>query len=116
MTDFYRLNGRSPVACRNQLEWGGWFETADRAVARTVLASGRVISTVFLGIDHAFSGGPPLLFETMVFEPDGTSSDEFDTARCGTWGHAEQLHRHMIAEVMAVEQVRRQAGGAPDAV
>jgi hypothetical protein len=39
-------------------------------VDRTVLAfsNGIVeVSTVWLGIDHAWLGGPPILFETMVF-------------------------------------------------
>ena len=26
------------------------------------------VSTVWLGIDHAFDGGPPIIFETMIFD------------------------------------------------
>lgn len=39
----------------------------DRVVKQEVVLFGRVVSTVFLGIDHSFGFGPPLLFETMVF-------------------------------------------------
>ena len=27
------------------------------------------VSTVFLGLDHSFGSGPPVLFETMIFGP-----------------------------------------------
>ncbi len=33
------------------------------------------VSTVFLGIDHCYDGGPPLLFETMVFDKDENGYD-----------------------------------------
>lgn len=29
--------------------------------------NGAVVSTVFLGFDHGYGDGPPVLFETMVF-------------------------------------------------
>lgn len=51
------------------------------------------VSTVWLGANHNFSGGPPILFETMVFGPD--DADEYmvrysteDEARTG---HAETV-------------------------
>ena len=46
------------------------------------------VSTVFLGIDHEFFNGPPLLFETMVFggEHDG------EQWRCSTWDQALEMH------------------------
>jgi len=36
------------------LEWGKWFETANRHVADTYTDNGRV-STIFLGINYCFS-------------------------------------------------------------
>lgn len=57
------------------LEWGRWFgeHVEQRIIARdeVVSAGGRIfrVSTVFLGLDHGFGiGGPPLLFETMIFD------------------------------------------------
>jgi hypothetical protein len=29
--------------------------------------NGGIVSTVYLGVDHSFGNGPPLLYETMVF-------------------------------------------------
>lgn len=67
------MNGRyildahgEPQPCPDLLMWGLWMETADRHVAHTTFGAVRV-STVFLGLDHRFGVGPPLLFESMVF-------------------------------------------------
>jgi len=56
-----------PLAVDDVLVWASWFETADRHVADTQIGDVRV-STVFLGLDHRFiGGGPPILYETLVF-------------------------------------------------
>lgn len=61
-----------PVPEPDLMTWARWFEQAheDNAsrlrVSRTEIADVHV-STVFLGTDHAFMGGPPVLFETMIF-------------------------------------------------
>ncbi len=83
----YILDGRTPVECNSILEWGKWFEEADRHVAKTV-KNDIQISTVFLGIDHSFGGGLPLLFETMIF---GGEHDEYQQ-RYSTWEDAENGH------------------------
>lgn len=54
-----------------------------------------MISTVFLGLDHRWSGGPPLLFETMVF--NGPLSEEQD--RYTTWEQAVAGHKAMVERV-----------------
>ena len=43
-----------------------WLQTADTRVAETHVGD-YWISTVFLGLDHSFHHGPPVLFETMIF-------------------------------------------------
>ena len=58
---------------------------------------GCVVSTVFLGVDHNFSGrGPPLLFETMVFVGD---SDGVTCQRYSTWDDAFLGHRAKVREL-----------------
>lgn len=59
----------------NPEQWIEWFSanTDARRVARTQVEDVEV-STVFLGIDHQWSEGPPLLFETMIF---GDAHDEY---------------------------------------
>ncbi len=94
MTGLYILNGKTPVLVESIEAWGRWWETAERHVAN--LQDGDVhVSTVFLGIDHQFGSGPPLLFETMVF---GGPLDE-EQERCSTWEEAEQMHHDMVTRV-----------------
>lgn len=53
-----------------------------------------MVSTVFLGINHAFSGGPPIVFETMVFSKGGDG----DCHRYATWEEAEEGHEKVCRE------------------
>lgn len=91
---YYILDGKKVILCDDVLEWGKFFEKAERHVADDTENDVRV-STVFLGIDYSFGQGSPLLFETMVFggEHDG------DTDRYSTWEEAEFGHKIMCDKV-----------------
>src|SRR5262252_2643180 len=52
------------------LVWASMMER-HREVARDELPDGSCLSTVWLGLDHGHGLGPPLIFETMRFSPDG---------------------------------------------
>ncbi len=52
------------------VKWAQWFESADRRVARTDISDDVYVSTVFLGLDHSFMDGIPVLYETMIFGGD----------------------------------------------
>lgn len=94
MIDKYVLDGRVPRKEPDSRKWALWFETADRRVASDSIGSMR-ISTVFLGIDHSFGGGSPLLFETMIF--GGPESVDGFADRCSTWESAEAMHAAAIS-------------------
>lgn len=71
----YILDGQTPVPCEDVEAWARWVERTPpsaRRVGRAELVVAGVdylVSTVFLMLDHNFGGrGPPLLFETMVFQ------------------------------------------------
>jgi len=67
MDDKYVLNDEGdPVVETDLLKWAEWYETADRKLAADAIGSVK-ISTVFLGLNHAFDDGPPMLYETMIF-------------------------------------------------
>jgi hypothetical protein len=98
---YYILVDRKPVEA-TLLEWGAWFENFEnRRVARTDIDALHV-STVFLGIDHNWSDvGPPLLFETMVFDEPHEKElfgrlrmicEEIDIERTPTWDEAMRAH------------------------
>jgi hypothetical protein len=87
----YRLVGHLPVPENDLFVWGQWLETADRQVARSEVGP-MVVSTVFIGLDHNFGSGKPMLFETMIF--DG-GEDDYQT-RCATWDEAEAMHANAV--------------------
>ena len=94
MTDKYILEGHNPVICENLIEWAKWFEKSDRKVAKTKIKD-VTISTVFLGINHNFGEGKPILFETMIF--GGGLDGEMD--RYSTWEEAEEGHKRWIKKI-----------------
>ena len=94
MLGTYILKGKVPTPCEDSIAWAKAFGIDNRRVASTTIGESRV-STVFLGIDHSYGDGPPLLFETMVFE--GPLDQEQD--RCSTWEQAEAMHAEMCAKV-----------------
>lgn len=97
MTDKYILQGTTPVLEPNLYAWAQWFETAERHVAETWVTPDVRVSTVFLGLDHQWSDGPPLLWETMVF---GAGMGE-DCWRWSTYHDAKQGHERMVEQVRA---------------
>lgn len=57
-----------PKAVADVVEWGKWFQTAERRIAY-YQRDGYWVSTVFIGINNNFGWrGPPVLFETMAFD------------------------------------------------
>lgn len=92
MVRFYILDGHEPVPTDDVLVWGGWWEKADRFVKQTDVSEGVTVSTVFLGLDHNWGDGPPLLFETMIF--GGPLSDS--EWRYSTWAQAEKGHAKAV--------------------
>ena len=96
MSDYYELIGQTVVPVGDVLDWARSFEAQDRRVAHTRVLGMCNVSTVFLGLDHAFGGGPPLLFESMTFW-DGECG--YEQERCSTWLQAQAQHAGMCAEV-----------------
>lgn len=95
-------DNHQPVPCPDTIGWAMWMERSrERYVARTRM--GKVlVSTVFLGLDHGYRGGPPVLFETMVF--GGKLDDRM--ARYCTYDEARAGHRRMVYQI---DQVTRRA-------
>lgn len=100
--NYYDRNG----AVIDSQEWTRLFTPDYQRVARTKVTDAADpsksfdVSTVWLGIDHAWGGGPPVIFETMVFA-EGTSVDE-DCRRYCTETEARQGHTASVVTVAAM--------------
>ena len=86
----YILKGYLAVPVSDQLEWGRWFETADRRVALTEVGPLEV-STVFLGLDHGYGRGFPLIFETIIFNGEELYMDRYSSWQEAEAGHAKAI-------------------------
>jgi len=106
MTDglrHYRLNpdhSVEPVDVRldeNLAQWARLIGSGDWRVDWTEVGPGLFVSTIFLGLDHSFGRGPPLLFETMTFDDYGDGGQW----RYSTWDEAVAGHADAVAKLRA---------------
>lgn len=78
------------------LEWAKLVENKEyKIVLQETLPNGKWVSTVWLGLDHQFGKGPPLIFETMVFPKEGDYRDS-DCERYSTEEEALKGHEAMV--------------------
>lgn len=120
------------------LQWAKLFENYPdyRRVAETILEDGTRISTVWLGLDHDFSGpldGPnphPIIFETMVFSPitetrtipaygnipehTYTAHDDWDQERYITEAEAIMGHDAMVRKWKRIREAWKNGGLVPE--
>lgn len=96
MNGQYSLNEEGePVNEPDLIKWARTLGKKERVVAREKVGKSD-ISTVFLGLDHRFGPGTPILWETMVF--GGELDQEMD--RCGgSREQAEAMHAAMVKRV-----------------
>lgn len=87
----------------NPISLEGWAHLIEkhedyRRVASTVIPETNVwVSTVWLGLDHNYWGGPPLIFETMVWNEHG-ADDEI----CERWSSENEAVAGHLAVVSAL--------------
>lgn len=97
MSGNYILDAKGePVEEPDVLVWAKWFDsdTRDHFASRTWVANAQV-STVFLGLDHAFGEGPPILWETMIFCGERDEYQERYTSKAD----AIAGHKRIVAEL-----------------
>jgi len=96
MGRYFKLIGKMAVQCDSLMEWAEWIGSSTKRVAFDEI-EGVEVSTIFLGLNHNFSGkGDPLLFETMVFFPEEGSGTMW---RYFTWAEAEAGHKEILDSV-----------------
>ena len=80
------------------MTWARFFDNPQSRRVKHVKIFRTRISTVFLGLDHSWGDGPPLLFETMIF---GGKHDGYKT-RCSTWAEALEMHKKACLIVLGL--------------
>lgn len=98
MSDKYILDENGiAVEEPNLMAWGRWMASSDRNIARVTLGD-VLVSTVFLGLDHGW-GGPPVLFETMIFGgPHSDYQQRYTTRTEALMGHKRAFDRVRAAQ------------------
>jgi hypothetical protein len=96
--DRYRRDGTPyPPGEEGLMEWAR--DAADlekKIVRRDKLPNGYLVSTVWLGLNHRFRAGPPLIFETMVFLDDGLGMADDYQERYTTEAEAVLGHQRAV--------------------
>lgn len=93
----YILNEhREAVLCPDADAWLMWMATHDRVVAKTEIGQ-KLLSTVFLAINHQWGDGPPLLFETIFFNEE---AECLEMQRYSTWAEAELGHMEWTEKLL----------------
>lgn len=80
------------IPCISLEAWGDSFKERARWRVGSTQLGPFWVSTMFLGLDHQYGSGPPLLFETMVFH--GSHGDE--QWRYSTWDEALAGHARVV--------------------
>jgi len=91
----------NPIPTFDITEWGLMMNDIDRRRVADANIAGYWISTVFLGLDHQFWKGPPLLFETAIFGPDEVEIRR----RYSTWSEAAAGHRYICEQIAETENL-----------
>lgn len=102
---YYDMDGKpilgdpnDPQDYRGTLTWARMYEGTERHIGDDTV-NGIRISTVYLGLDHRFGEGPPLIFETMLF--GGEEALDQWQMRYATKEEALRGHNAAVAGVRA---------------
>lgn len=100
MSRYYDWDG-SPITFD---QWPEMFK--DNRLAKTTVG-GYHVSTVYLGLDHGWGDGPPLIFETMIFGSGALDNDcdRYSTREQALAGHEAAIQRCLTAMAAAFDPI-----------
>lgn len=94
MSDHYVLDadGKTPRKA-DLMEWATSFESRKAGrVGNDTLPNGVRVSTVWLGLNHQWGDGPPILWETMIFGgPHDAYQERYSSHADAVAGHAKAV-------------------------
>jgi hypothetical protein len=115
----HRFWGRKGKPIDSVRVWAKLFEDPEyKIVKQTLLKNGKFVSTVWLGMNHNWGEGPPLIFETMAFACRGVYA-ELECARYSTEeealaGHEKMVHRWRGGKRMKLKTQKKKIKRARD--
>jgi hypothetical protein len=95
MGDKYILKDKITVPEDDLMKWGTSLQKRENTIVAKTDIGGIHVSTVFLGLDHRFGEGEPLLFETMIFNSDDEAFEGYQE-RYTAWQEAEAGHKRAV--------------------
>src|SRR4029077_12946250 len=101
---FAKLNGRQIVPC-TLTEWSMWDREREKRVIGRHETETHLVSTVFLGLDHAFYlDVRPQWFETMIFDKTQRHELELDGKLTGEWTIGDVIYEERYSTLEEAEQ------------
>ena len=88
---YYDLEG-API---DFTRWAEIHSDRKQKILKQETLNGRLVSTVYLGINHNYGEGEPLIFETMIF-PEGEWQEDY-CERYATKAQALEGHERAVA-------------------
>ncbi len=117
---YYKLDRDfNPQPCgRNEFAlWCGDYNGYNRRQMADTTVEGIRISTVFLGLDHSFTKGAPILFETMIFGeiPQDNYQRRYRTYKAAIIGHYEAVEevKATLALLNQADKLLQEPGDEP---
>lgn len=101
MNHFY-LNDDHTYRCCSLTEWSEQIDKLYKENKKHLaydIINGKLVSTIWLGLNHNHHGGRPLLFETMVFSEEQSGHDIY-MDRYTTWHEAIVGHKKAVQWVL----------------
>lgn len=94
-----------PVKVEGLLEWARWFEqNHEKRIVLQEEVGNYWVSTIFLGLDHSFGRGPPVLWETGLWKmKDGEPDKMVESCRATSRAEAIANHETCLALVKEIE-------------
>lgn len=88
---YYDLDG-API---DFTRWAAIHSDRKQKILKQETINGKLVSTVYLGINHNYGEGEPLIFETMIF-PEGEWLEDY-CERYATKAQALEGHERAVA-------------------
>lgn len=99
---YFILEGQVVKPVYRVEDWALWMSTNPNTRIAKTEGDGYIVSTVFIGLDHNYGGGPPEIFETMVFKQGEATN--LDCERCGTYKQALKNHEYYVKQYIGLQE------------